>query len=87
MLIRRLNDQQEQMIPINIEDIFLGKKPDIYLKANDVVAVGTNALSPFIAVIRNAFRFTYGFGFIYDRNFAQGLDPTMPINSKRFTRW
>lgn len=87
MLIRRLNDQQEQMIPINIEEIFLGKKPDIYLKANDVVAVGTDIVSPFIAVIRNAFRFTYGFGFIYDRNFAEGLDPNVPVNSKRFTRW
>ena len=89
MLVRRLNDQQEQMIPINIEDIFLGKKPDIYLKANDVIAVGTNAAAPFLAVLRNAFRFTYGFGFIYDRNFAAGYpDPNLPDTvTNRFARW
>jgi protein involved in polysaccharide export with SLBB domain len=89
MLVRRLNDQQEQMIPLNVEDIFLGKKPDIYLKANDVIAVGTNWSCPFLAVIRNAFRLTYGFGFIYDRNFAAGYpDPNKPDTvSNRFGRW
>jgi protein involved in polysaccharide export with SLBB domain len=89
MLIRRLNDQQEQMIPINVEEIFLGKKPDIYLKANDVIAVGTDWSTPFLAVIRNAFRMTYGFGFIYDRNFAAGYpDPNVPESaSNRFGRW
>jgi hypothetical protein len=25
---------------------------------------------PFIAAMRNAYRFTYGFGFLYDRNYA-----------------
>ena len=32
--------------------------------------VGTNALAPFLAAIRNGFRVTYGFGFLYDKNFA-----------------
>ena len=32
--------------------------------------VGTNMFAPFIAAVRGAFRFTYGFGFLYDRNFA-----------------
>ena len=32
--------------------------------------VGTNALAPFVAALRGAFRITYGFGFLYDRNFA-----------------
>ena len=36
--------------------------------------IGTNALAPFIAAIRNGFRFTYGFGFLYDRNFAPRRD-------------
>ncbi len=87
ILVRRLNDQQEQMIPIDIEDIFLGKKPDIYLKANDVIAVGTNAAAPFLAVLRNAFRLTYGFGFIYDRNFGEGTSQTGELTPDRFTRW
>jgi hypothetical protein len=87
MLVRRLNDQQEQMIPINVADIFEGKKPDIYLKANDVIAVGTNVAAPFLVVLRNAFRLTYGFGFIYDRNFGEGSAATGPLGPDRFTRW
>ncbi len=86
ILIRRIGDSQEQIVPLNIEAIFRGEEPDIYLKANDLVAVGTDVRSSFYAVIRNAFRMTYGFGFIYDRNFADPLDP-IPVDSRRFTRW
>ena len=32
--------------------------------------MGTDVLAPFLFVIRNSFRLTYGFGFVYDRNFA-----------------
>jgi protein involved in polysaccharide export with SLBB domain len=85
ILIRRIGDNQEQIVPINIEAIYKGEEPDIFLKPNDVIAVGTDVRAIFFAVMRNAFRMTWGFGFIYDRNFAepapQGLD------DKRFTRW
>lgn len=88
VLIRRISENQEQIIPINIEKIFSGEESDIFLKPNDVIAVGTSAAAPFMAVIRNAFRMTYGFGFIYDRNFA---DPILQVGgtptSRRFTRW
>ena len=47
-----------------------GTQPDVVLKPNDTLNVGTNAIAPFMATIRNAFRLTYGFGFVYDRNFA-----------------
>ncbi len=84
LLIRRVGDAQEQYIPLNIEAIFHGDEPDIFLKPNDVVAVGTDVRSMFYAVMRNAFRMTYGFGFLYDRNFSnpQLITPT----STRFTR-
>jgi len=36
--------------------------------------VGTNAAAPFISAFRNAFRITYGFGFLYDRNYAYDND-------------
>jgi 5-formyltetrahydrofolate cyclo-ligase len=35
-----------------------------------VVRVGTHAVAPLLAMIRSSFRLTYGFGFVYDRNFA-----------------
>ena len=50
--------------------IFSGQQPDVYLKPDDKIMVGTNALAPFIAAARGAFRLTYGLGFLYDRNFA-----------------
>jgi polysaccharide export outer membrane protein len=69
-LIRRIGGNQEQILSINIDRIFAGKEPDIILKPDDVLNVGSNPLMPFLAVLRNAFRATYGFGFVYDRNFA-----------------
>jgi hypothetical protein len=53
-----------------MDKVFSGTQPDIYLKPNDIVRVGTNAYAPFVAAFRNAFRITYGFGFLYDRNYA-----------------
>lgn len=85
ILIRRIGSNQEQIIPLNLESICQGKDPDIYLKPNDVIAVGTDVRSTFLVVMRNAFRMTYGFGFIYDRNFADPLTATP--DSRRFTRW
>ena len=69
-LIRRIGGNQEQIVKVNLDAIFAGTEPDIILKPNDIINVGTNPAMPFLAVIRNAFRLTYGFGFVYDRNFA-----------------
>ena len=55
---------------MNIDHIFAGLEDDILLRPDDVVNVGTDIVAPFLFVIRNSFRFTYGFGFVYDRNFA-----------------
>jgi len=85
ILIRRVGGRQEQVIPLNLEEIFRGIDPDVFLKPNDVIAVGTDVRSSFLAVVRNAFRMTYGFGFIYDRNFEEPRLQTP--TSKRFTRW
>ncbi len=66
---RRYGDREE-MHQVNLDAMFAGKEPDILLKNNDLVLVGTHPAAPFLAVFRNAFRMTYGFGFVYDRNFA-----------------
>ncbi|MFA6134228.1 MAG: SLBB domain-containing protein [Phycisphaerae bacterium] len=84
VLYRRIGNSQEQVVPLNIEAIFQGREPDVFLKPNDVIGVGTDFRSPFYAVFRNAFRMTYGFGFIYDRNFSDPLLVTPTSN--RFTR-
>ncbi len=87
LLIRRIGGNQEQFIPVNLESIFKGEDPDLFLKPNDVIAVGTDVRASFFAVIRNAFRMTYGFGFIYDRNFSDPRLPDRTATSTRFTRW
>jgi polysaccharide export outer membrane protein len=69
-LIRRYNDNQEEIIRLNLDAIFAGAQPDVVLKPNDTINVGSNAVAPFMATVRNAFRITYGFGFVYDRNFG-----------------
>ena len=87
ILIRRVGENQEQVIPIDVEAIFFGQAPDMYLKPDDVIAVGSNWRQPFIAILKNAFRFSYGFGFVYDRNFGSPAAGESKLNSKRFTRW
>lgn len=57
-------------IPVDLDAIFAGRDSDFYLRDGDILNVGTHVAAPFLFVLRNSFRFTYGFGFVYDRNFA-----------------
>lgn len=66
---RRVGDR-EVITTVNLDRIFAGEDPDIYLKPDDIVHVGSHPVAPFLAAIRRGFRVTYGFGFVYDRNFA-----------------
>lgn len=70
-LTRRISDNSEATIRLNLRAIFDGTQPDFFLKTNDMINVGTNFFAAPLAVIRNGFRMTYGFGFIVDRNFSQ----------------
>jgi polysaccharide export outer membrane protein len=69
-VIRRIGGDKEVFVRVNLERIFEGRQPDVFLKANDVIQVGTDWYPPFLAAVRGAFRLTYGFGFLYDRNYA-----------------
>ena len=69
-IIRRVGGSAEQVIAVNLDAIFNGQEDDRFLQPNDVINVGTNPIAPFLATIRSAFRVSYGFGFVYDRNFA-----------------
>ena len=69
-LIRRIGPDREVWVRIDLCKLFSGRQPDVYVKADDQVLVGTHLIAPYLAALRNAFRFTYGAGFLYDRNFA-----------------
>src|SRR3954447_12770991 len=66
---RRLGQGKEGLVRVDLGKIFSGQEPNLYLKPDDQVMVGTNALAPFLAAFRSGFRLTYGFGFLYDRNY------------------
>jgi hypothetical protein len=68
-VIRRIGEKKEEIVMIDLEKIANGTQPDFFIKPNDVINVGTHGLSRWLYNLRNAFRATYGFGFVYDRNF------------------
>lgn len=78
-LTRVVGDRGQATIRLNARAIFEGTHPDVRLKADDMVNFGTNFFATPMAVIRNGFRMSYGFGFLLDRNFGNdvfGAPPT-----------
>jgi polysaccharide export outer membrane protein len=73
-LIRRIDADHEVYVHIDGAALFRGDLPDFYLKPHDTINVGTSALHPILTAVRNGFRFSYGAGFIFDRNFFTGND-------------
>jgi len=69
-VIRRIGKKKEEIVMVDLDKIANGEQPDFFIKPNDLINVGTDATARWRAVLRNAFRATYGFGFVYDRNFA-----------------
>ena len=61
---------QEETVLVDLDRIAKGQQPDFFIKQYDLINVGTHGTSRFLFILRNAFRATYGFGLIYDRNFA-----------------
>jgi protein involved in polysaccharide export with SLBB domain len=72
-LIRQINDKEQAIVRLDLRAIANGTEPDIYLKQNDVVNIGTSAAAVPLAVFRNGLRMTYGFGFVLDRNFERNV--------------
>ncbi len=69
-VVRRIGKKREEIVLVDLDKIASGEQPDFFIKPNDLINVGTHWSARFRAVLRNSFRATYGFGFIYDRNFA-----------------
>ena len=68
---RRIGKNKEETVMVDLDKIASGEQPDFFIKPNDLINVGTHPTARWRAVLRNAFRISYGFGFIYDRNFAE----------------
>jgi hypothetical protein len=81
-LTRVVGEDQQATIMLDLRAIEQGTQPDVYLKPDDRINVGTNFWAYPLAVLRNGFRTSYGFGFLLDRNF--GNDVFGPPPSSRF---
>lgn len=81
-LVRMLEDDRQAIIQLDLRAINRGLEPDIYLKANDRINIGSSIWAYPVAVIRNGFRASYGFGFLLDRNFGNDVFGPPPLDSR-----
>ena len=79
-LVRRIGADKEACIRVNLAAIRNRAEPDIFMKPDDHVHIGTNFWATPLAVIRNGFRMTYGFGFLVDRNWGNDIFGAPPVN-------
>ena len=79
-LVRKIAEDRESALRVNLAAIRNRAEPDIYMRRDDHVIVGTNFWASPLAVVRNGFRMTYGFGFLLDRNFGNDVFGAPPTN-------
>lgn len=79
-LTRKVGSHQQATIRINLRAIAEGTDPDIDLKADDLINIGTTFWAYPLAVVRNGIRASYGYGFILDRNFGNDVFGAPPTN-------
>jgi polysaccharide export outer membrane protein len=82
-LVRQVDEGREATIRLDLAAIRRRTEPDIVIKPNDHVLVGTNWFAYPLAVFRNGFRINYGFGFLMDRNFGNDVFGPPPTNIGR----
>jgi protein involved in polysaccharide export with SLBB domain len=80
-LTRMVGNDRVATIRLNLRAIAERTHPEVYLKPNDQINVGTNFWATPLAVVRNGFRFSYGFGFLVDRNFGNDIFGPPPENN------
>lgn len=72
-ITRMVGSNAQAMVRVNLRAINEGTQPDLFLKPDDRINVGTNFWAYPLAVIRGGFRASYGFGFLLDRNFGNDV--------------
>ena len=80
-ITRRVGENRQATVRLDYAAIEQHSQPDILLKSDDIINVGTNFWALPLAVTRNGFRMSYGFGFILDRNLGNDLFGPPPVNS------
>ena len=70
---RKIGDDRQATLRVNLAAIMNRAEPDVFIRRDDHIHIGTNFWAAPLAVIRNGFRMTYGFGFLLDRNFGNDV--------------
>lgn len=81
-LTRRVGTNREATIRLDLAAIRNRTQPDVLIKPDDVVIIGTSWIATPIAVARSGFRVTYGFGFLLDRNFGTDVFGAPPRSNQ-----
>jgi polysaccharide export outer membrane protein len=82
-LTRIVGEDREASIRLNLGAIRKKTEPDLYLKPDDHIIIGTDFWAVPLAVFRSGLRMTYGFGFLLDRNFGNDVFGAPPTNFQR----
>jgi polysaccharide biosynthesis/export protein len=72
-LTRMVGRDRQATIMLNLRAIADGTQPDVFLKSNDLINVGTTWWAYPVAIIRGGLRVSYGFGLLADRNFGNDI--------------
>lgn len=83
-LTRMVGPNEQATIMLNFRAIREGTQPDVYIRRDDVINIGTNFWATPLAVVRGGFRTSYGFGFLLDRNFGNDVFGAPPTNRQGF---
>ncbi|MEO1583918.1 MAG: SLBB domain-containing protein [Planctomycetota bacterium] len=79
-ITRMVGTDRQATVGLDLRKIAEGTHPDIFLKPNDHINIGTNFWAFPLAVVRGGFRASYGFGFLLDRNFGNDVFGAPPTN-------
>lgn len=79
-LTRMVGPNEQATIMLDFRAIREGTQPDVYVRRDDVINVGTSFWATPLAVVRGGFRTSYGFGFLLDRNFGNDIFGAPPTN-------
>ncbi len=79
-LTRIVGPDEQATIMLDLRAIAEGTQPDVYIRRDDRINIGTNFWATPLAVVRGGFRTSYGFGFLLDRNFGNDVFGAPPTN-------
>lgn len=79
-LTRMVGPNEQATIMLNLRAISEGTQPDVFIKRDDRINIGTSFWATPMAVLRGGLRTSYGFGFLLDRNFGNDVFGAPPTN-------